>query len=89
MAFKIWIKENRHLKLKLLFKKLNAKLRGYYNYYGIIGNSDSLHTFYYRVTFILQKWLNRRSQKSSYQWKNFTDLLKHYEIEKPRITQTA
>lgn len=89
MVFTVWIKENRHLKLSLLFKKLNTKLRGYYNYYGIIGNYSSLNEFYYRVIFILQKWLNRRSQKSSYQWKNYPDLLKHYEIEKPKITQTA
>lgn len=89
MVFTVWIKENRHLKLSFLFKKLNAKLRGYYNYYGIIGNYASLCAFYSRVRFILQKWLNRRSQKSSYQWKNYLDLLKHYEIEKPRITQMA
>ncbi|MBN2386979.1 MAG: hypothetical protein JXB85_08160 [Anaerolineales bacterium] len=28
------IKENRHLRLPELFKQLNAKLRGYFNYYG-------------------------------------------------------
>ena len=28
-----WIKERRNVKLRLVFKQLNAKLRGYYNYY--------------------------------------------------------
>ena len=32
-AFKEWIQENRHWRLRKLFKRLNAKLRGYYNYY--------------------------------------------------------
>jgi len=29
-----------------LFRELNAKLRGYYNYYGVNGNYASLATFF-------------------------------------------
>ncbi|MFQ5633626.1 MAG: group II intron reverse transcriptase/maturase, partial [bacterium] len=47
---------------------LNAKLRGYYNYYGVIGNFASLKAFFYQAKRILKKWLNRRSQKKSYNW---------------------
>jgi len=32
-----WCKENRHLRLPVLFQRLNAKLRGYYNYSGVHG----------------------------------------------------
>jgi RNA-directed DNA polymerase len=82
-----WIKENRSIKLSGLFKQLNAKLRGHYNYYGVIGNSLSLQYFFYRTTLLLKKWLDRRSQKSSYKWQGFKDMLKHYRIERPRITE--
>jgi hypothetical protein len=39
-SFNLWCKENRHLRLPVLFKQLNAKLRGYYNYYGVHGNFE-------------------------------------------------
>jgi RNA-directed DNA polymerase len=82
-----WITENRDLKMSLLFKQLNAKLRGYYNYYGIIGNYLSLQIFFSQVTFLLMKWLNRRSQRPSYNWQGFKEMLEHYKIEKPRIKE--
>src|SRR5262249_46080282 len=34
-----WWKEKRHLRLPVLFQRLHAKLRGYYNYYGVHGNA--------------------------------------------------
>jgi len=82
-----WIKENRNTKLSMFFKQLNAKLRGYYNYYGIIGNYFSMQLLFYQVILMLKKWLNRRSQKPSYNWQGFNDMLKHYKIQKPRIIE--
>lgn len=84
-----WIKENRNLKLSKFFEQLNAKLKGYYNYYGIIGNYLRLQYFFYQVILFLKKWLNRRSQKPSYTWPGFNDMLAHYKIEKPRIRAKA
>jgi group II intron reverse transcriptase/maturase len=80
-----WCRKNRNLRLRELFRKLNAKLRGYYNYYGVVGNYESLAQFFYRGMRILFKWLNRRSQRRSYNWDGFTALLEHYQVEKPRI----
>jgi group II intron reverse transcriptase/maturase len=82
-----WIKEKRNVKLRLFFKELNAKLRGYYNYYGVIGNFASLQFFFYQVVLLLRKWLNRRSQRPSYNWQGFNEMLNHYRIERPRITE--
>jgi hypothetical protein len=45
-------------------KTLVSKLRGYYNYYGMIGNYRSLYMFYFKAIGILFKWLNRRSQRT-------------------------
>ncbi|MBU7008887.1 group II intron reverse transcriptase/maturase, partial [Peptococcaceae bacterium DYL19] len=61
-----WCKENRNKRLPNLFSMLNAKLRGYYNYYGVIGNYASLNEYYYITKKILYKWLNRRSQRRSF-----------------------
>lgn len=44
--FKGWCKDNRNKRLRILFKELNAKLRGYYNYYGLVGNYASLQEFH-------------------------------------------
>ena len=51
-----------------MFRDLNAKLRGYYRYYGVQGNYPSLQQFFNRAMRILFKWLNRRSQRRSYTW---------------------
>ena len=83
--FKVWLKKSSRLPKNILFAMLNRKLRGYYNYYGIIGNYKSLGSFVYRVTQALFKWLNRRSQRKSYNWEGFNELVKHFGIAKPRI----
>jgi RNA-directed DNA polymerase len=83
--FKVWLKKSSRLPKNILFAMLNRKLRGYYNYYGIIGNYKSLGGFVYRVTQALFKWLNRRSQRKSYNWEGFNELVKHFGIAKPRI----
>ena len=83
--FTEWCIENRNLKPRVLFRRLNAKLRGYYNYYGVFGNYDSLKQFFEQAILILFKWLNRRSQRRSYNWEGFNQLLEHYRIERPRI----
>lgn len=83
--FATWCRENRNLRLKYLFRRLNAKLRGYYNYYGVVGNYASLNQFHWQAMRILFKWLNRRSQRRSFNWQGFSDLLTHFRVEQPRI----
>lgn len=67
-----WIKANRSMRLVELIDQLNAKLRGHYGYYGVIGNSASLGGFFYHVNRLVFKWLNRRSQKKSMTWPEYT-----------------
>jgi len=83
--FQHWCRTHCRLPKRVLFAKLNSKLRGYYNYYGIRGNGASLHAFLYQVTRILFKTLNRRSQRRSYNWKGFAELIKVFKLQKPRI----
>ena len=70
---------------KILFAKLNRKLVGYYNYYGVTGNFKSLNSFVYQVKELLFKWFNRRSQSKSYNREGFKELIQQFEIAKPRI----
>ena len=83
--FAAWCRENRNLRLMTLFRRLNAKLRGYFNYYGVVGNYASLNQFFWQAMRILFKWLNRRSQRRSFNWQGFQELLKHFRVEQPRI----
>jgi group II intron reverse transcriptase/maturase len=85
--FTAWCKGNRHLRQKARFAELNRKLRGYYNYYGVIGNSARLNEFYYHAMTILLKWLNRRSQRGSYTWEGYKEMLARFGVERPRITE--
>lgn len=64
-----WLRTHRQLKLPTLMEELRDKLRGHWNYYGIIGNSHSLSQDDYQVRGLLYQGLNRRSQKPSYTWR--------------------
>ena len=81
----LWIKRNRHLRLKDLFGVVNLKLRGHYQYYGVTGNIGSIADFFFYTQRMLFKWLNRRSQKRSYTWDGFNELLKTFPLVRPRI----
>lgn len=83
--FKVWIKENLIMSLKDIMDMTNKKLIGHYNYYGITDNSGSLNKFKYEIEKILYKWLNRRSQKKSYNWDKFKQMLKYYPLVEPKI----
>ena len=68
---------------------LNSKYRCYYNYYGVIGNSKGINEFYEATIKILYKWLNRRSQRKSFNWKEFSAKMKWYGLIKPRVVEKA
>jgi RNA-directed DNA polymerase len=52
-----WCRQNRHRRIREQVQLLNAKLRGYNNYYGVSGNSASLDEFFYHVRRIHHRWL--------------------------------
>lgn len=86
--FTEWIRKNRHQKLQKLMKTLAAKYQGYWNYYGLIGNSEGLGEFYWQSNKVLYKWLNRRSQRGSYTWRAFNRLLRRFRVPAPRIVES-
>ena len=86
--FAEWCRENRSVRFHELMEQLKLKLRGYYNYYGIKDNSLGLKQFYTEAIKKLFKWLNRRSQRTSFSWAEFNAQLKLFKIPLPRITES-
>jgi group II intron reverse transcriptase/maturase len=85
--FTEWIKLNRsRLKRKEIWSITASKLRGHYNYYGYFCNRGKLQLFYKSVIGDLFKWLNRRSQKKSFTWPQFKQLLHREPLPLPPET---
>jgi group II intron reverse transcriptase/maturase len=84
-----WIKKHRHQKLSRTLKTLKAKLQGAWNYYGLIGNYRRMQLFYEETLRVLHKWLNRRSQRKSMNWRTLNRLLVRFQIPPPRIMEKS
>ncbi len=83
--FSDWVKRYRHMGNRRIFAAVNAKLRGHYNYFGIRCNFERLKSYFLQVRRLLQKWLNRRSQRRNCNWSKFSNLEMIYRLERPHI----
>jgi len=82
----IWLKKIRNqAKIKDIWKVLSSKLRGHYNYYGISSNSREIQNYYHKTMQLTYKWMNRRSQKVSFNWNSFIEYIKLYPLPKPSL----
>lgn len=69
---KAWAKEIRNKKpLGEIWKIFCAKLRGHVQYYGVSFNFKMVAKFLHEARRIIFKWLNRRSQRKSFDWNKF------------------
>jgi len=84
-----WCRNNRHLPIDEQHKKLNAKLRGHYAYYGVTGNSAALSRFLHEVGVRWRRWLNRRNNLRSMTWEKFTAMLRRYPLAPNRAVRSA
>ena len=74
------------LRLTVNREKLNEILTGYLHYCGITDNSERITAFRYNVMKSLFYWLNRRSQKKSYNWVEFLNMIDNsYPLVRARI----
>ena len=80
-----WIKCNRSLRPRSFMPRLKRMLAGFNNYFGLPDNSRSVNAIYHFVLETLYKWLNRRSQRSSYSWQGLKDMLTWYNITPLRV----
>lgn len=63
-ATALWLRQNRHEPVPKQHRVLVLKLRGHYNYYGIIGNFAAMDAFRSWTRVLWCKWLSRRSRDS-------------------------
>jgi RNA-directed DNA polymerase len=81
-----WFKSIRNLFLiKEIWKLFKAKLSGHFQYYGVSGNFRSIKSFEKLTRRMAIKWLNRRSQKKSFNWENFGEYIKRHPLPMPAI----
>jgi group II intron reverse transcriptase/maturase len=73
---KEWLRSERsRLKKGALLRQAKLKLDGHLNYYAITDNLEMCRAFSYQVERLMYKWLNRQSQRRSYNWERFRDAL--------------
>lgn len=84
---KQWLRKNMHIPIEVLIQKLNIKLRGHYNYYGVSHNMKRMLSFYNYVRNQLKITLNRRSQRDKTNWDKFLKILKYNPLLQPSITR--
>jgi|TARA_B110000211_G_scaffold229417_1_gene287150 RNA-directed DNA polymerase len=82
-----WIKAKRSFKLRDWLPQLKRKLTGFRNYFGLPDNSRSLANLYDYVLHNLYKWLNRRSGRKSYNWRNFKKMIEYFTIECIKVSK--
>ena len=82
---KEWVRANRNLPAKILMDRLSVKLLGYYRYYGVTDNFWKLQEFFYHTKRALFKWLNRRSQRKSFNGEKFEKFLNKFPLPEPKI----
>jgi group II intron reverse transcriptase/maturase len=82
---KVWLQENRDLPAVILMNLMRVKLLGHYRFYGVTDNSKALNLFHRETLELLYKWLNRRSQRKSFDRDKFNLFLGKYPLPKPRI----
>lgn len=81
-----WIRKKRNrLPLGTIWKTFTAKLRGHVQYYGVSHNFSNVQKFLHESTRIFFKWINRRSQRKSFDWKKFSLFMKKYPLPEVRI----
>ncbi len=78
LELRTWLKEHSSKRLKWIMGMVKAKLRGFYNYFGVSGNSASFKEIYYLYRKTLYQLLNRRSQRKSYNYNQFSFILRFH-----------
>ncbi|WPY00052.1 Group II intron reverse transcriptase/maturase (plasmid) [Candidatus Megaera polyxenophila] len=75
---------NKH-KLPVIWKSFCSKLRGHIQYYGVSFNTRAVEIFIYQSVKIMFKWLNRRSQRKSFDWDKFSMFIERNPLPQVKI----
>ncbi|MCL2766864.1 MAG: group II intron reverse transcriptase/maturase, partial [Peptococcaceae bacterium] len=85
IVVKKWLRENMHIPVGVLIDRLNRKLIGHYNYYGIIGNYAAMNGFREYVLDRLKATLNRRGADKTITEEAFQRLMEKFPVARPKI----
>jgi hypothetical protein len=81
-----WCRDIRNkYKLKTIWKIFCTKLRGHIQYYGVSYNTRAVNNFSRRSVNILFKWLNRRSQRQSFNRDRFELFIQSNPLPKVKV----
>lgn len=85
-SVRVWAQTVRSkMNLESIWRIFKAKLRGHIQYYGVSFNMKKVDEFLGRSTKILFKWLNRRSQRNSFDWETFQKFMERFPPPKARV----
>lgn len=81
-----WAKKTRNkAPMKIVWRAFCSKLRGHVQYYGVSFNSTRVSSFLFRAVRIMFKWLNRRSQRRSFNWETFELFMKRHPVPTVKV----
>jgi RNA-directed DNA polymerase len=78
-----WCRRHLHEPMVEQYRALERKLRGHYQYFGLIGNGRSLWCFRTRLQKIWQKWLARRRRGGGMTWERLNQWFRVFPLPTP------
>lgn len=76
--FSVWCKEHRDKRIAWIMGMVKTKLTGIGNYFSLPGNSRRRKEVRFIFKNHLYHWLNRRSERKSYNWKTFMIMWRNF-----------
>jgi len=80
------LRKIRHRPLCEQEKAINSVLRGHYQYYGVVGNFNTLYCLYRFTERYWHKALSSRSQKGYLNWIKYRKILEKFPLKKPSLS---
>ncbi len=84
LDLKRWFNQQLSTPIDEMWRTLNAKLRGHYQYYGINDNWPLLMVYRAKARRMAKRHLSRRSQKSHLNWQKFNAFEQQHPLASPR-----
>ena len=79
-----WLRANLTAPIDEVWRTLNQKLQGHYQYYGVSDNWDYLLSYREQVIWLVSRWIGRRSQRSMSKTEFYEVYLPRHPIARPR-----
>ncbi len=84
-----WCRENRHASVREQHRALCQKLRGHFQYFGVICNYRKLESFHEYARRTWRYWLSQRGERKYISWEKYGKLLEKYPLPVPRIVHNV